>query len=470
MARWSLLCILALAAPVVAAPVPKAVLTPALEAEFDRLWDATGRIAATAECYHLYCRLVTQPDAAVEYLTKRLPPAAMTKGEAKELLTALASEKAEVWKPAFRALAVRDVRLALKATNAWELDSSDAYHNRLGPLLSGHFGSPDLLPERVQFTLIETEHPVMKYQIVSQLGQPEQHGYYVGETYAKAVSFDRFCATRTRMAAGVLERIGTPAARAHLKALAGGHEASMGRMAAKESLDRLDLVTVHQNWKLADAWRQYPAEFAMTATADRLLASPKETVAFLKEKLKPITLSKKDGQKLLAKLFSDDEKEMQAAMKEIQYYDLRLAMSVEDAWAEANSAVRRCRLVKAMGLATVINEDLTDFDKKNDHLDYTFQPPGGTYPGRWHVVSEPRNGPKNVPMLGFGNSSQLDNTLEELGNEGNFRWLREECSIYVLDAIGTDDAIDIIKDMATGHPDAGPTKEAKAVLKRRGIK
>ena len=50
------------------------------------------------------------------------------------------------------------------------------------------------------------------------------------------------------------------------------------------------------------------------------------------------------------------------------------------------------------------------------------------------------------------------------------KWFREEAAIWILEAIGTHDALAIVRHMATGHPDAWPTIAAKEVLARRNRK
>jgi hypothetical protein len=45
------------------------------------------------------------------------------------------------------------------------------------------------------------------------------------------------------------------------------------------------------------------------------------------------------------------------------------------------------------------------------------------------------------------------------------KWTRAVRAIVLLEHIGTPDATAIIKDMATGHPDAYPSKVAKEALK-----
>jgi hypothetical protein len=45
-------------------------------------------------------------------------------------------------------------------------------------------------------------------------------------------------------------------------------------------------------------------------------------------------------------------------------------------------------------------------------------------------------------------------------------WTRAVRAIVLLEHIGTPGAVAILKDMATGHPDAQPTKVARDCLER----
>ena len=44
------------------------------------------------------------------------------------------------------------------------------------------------------------------------------------------------------------------------------------------------------------------------------------------------------------------------------------------------------------------------------------------------------------------------------------QWVRATRAIVILESIGTPEAVAIIKDMSTGHPDAGPTHAAAEAL------
>ena len=47
-----------------------------------------------------------------------------------------------------------------------------------------------------------------------------------------------------------------------------------------------------------------------------------------------------------------------------------------------------------------------------------------------------------------------------------YLWSREEAAIWILEAIGTNAALAMVREMATGHPDTRPTIAAKEVLAR----
>ena len=57
-----------------------------------------------------------------------------------------------------------------------------------------------------------------------------------------------------------------------------------------------------------------------------------------------------------------------------------------------------------------------------------------------------------------------------VGTWGNRRryWTRAVRAIVLLEHIGSKEAVAVLKDLATGHPDAQPTKSAKEALARLG--
>jgi hypothetical protein len=476
MTRLLPLALLLLAAPALAAPVPKVVLSAEQEKEFDDLWDATG--FGQHSRVGLYCRLISQPEAAVAYLTKRLPPADLSEVDAKELLKALASNDAKVWKPAFRALAVRDVRLALSADAAWDEHDSADYRRRLGTLLQGFLVSPEEVSEEVTYSLHRPAKPGQRWMLSTQrAGSRLAFGGELQLTYTDAErSPNHYRGKRAEVAVAALERIGTPAARDHLVAVAKGHGSSPFTKGAKEAVERFERPQDPLGGTAADLWKWELEKFSAPLTIDRFLKVSNQTVPLFKEKLKPLTLSKQDGEKLLARLFSDDAKEWQGALREIAYYDLRLATTAEDAWKGAKTPTHRGRLLSAMRSRSEADAEFTAVDDEHRLFDYTLHLPHPEF-NAWHATTHVRDGLSDQDAQlakakrKVGGKTRVDNVLtDETSKLGESRWAREESAIHILDAIGTDDAIAVIKDMATGHPDAGPTKAAKGVLKRRGVK
>ncbi len=371
---------------------------------------------------------------------------------------------------------MRDIRLAMSPIDAWALATSDKQQTRLGGLLFGR-NSPDDLPARdgIYKFLVTRGHP--RPTIVERWNSPGgDTGVLVDIEYADWVKEQYVaCPMHERVKAGVavLERIGTPAAHKHLRALAGGHANAIATIEAKAAGER-QVKAAPAVLNFAEVWKKTDPElFEVSSFVNPFLDRPKEAVAFFKDKLKPTKLSKADGEKLLARLFGDDLKECRAAIREIQFYDLRLAMSVEDAWALAKTATQRGRLITACGYRvafpqTVIGDDY-DPDAEHRFKDFSYHLSIPDFNGSYYSTFK-RDGIPEAEFpanLDVGGKTRLDNTLAELTFA---RWHREESAVYILDAIGTDDVVAVIKDMATGHPDAGPTKAAKAVLKRRGGK
>jgi hypothetical protein len=422
-------------AAVTAAPVK---LTDEQTAEFDRLWDACRGNAGDRA--HLYLQLIADPTPATEYLTAKLLPMALTEEEGKKLLADLDSEDEKVWKLAYRSLTVRDIRLALPLKQAWELASGERHRRRFGGLLFGYAGPDDIPAQGVRYELAEFGKTTDMLSVGETRDRREVgRAVLVFAGYADEMKVkSHFPPTvRAGIAVAALERIGIPAAKKHLRALANGHEAGPATVAAKAALERLKADPPKPTppadlWKSEDkgSWERNHEAWGRPEVLNQLLAQPKETVAFLKDKLKPLTLAEKEAKALLSKLFSDDAKVWKAALAEMETFDPRLAMSATDASKLADSRSAEMRLTAVLS-------------------------------------GIPRAAEVNVSIVAavcWLGADTLDDPLL------NNRWQREEAAVRVLDAIGTDDALAVVKAMATGHKDAGPTKVAKEVLKRRGVK
>jgi hypothetical protein len=276
------------------------------------------------------------------------------------------------------------------------------------------------------------------------------------------------------LTAYALERIGTPAARTLLETLAGGHPEAFITREATAALERIKKGGVGQPVEFDKVWKLPLEQFIDTDIPNTALDRPEEAVAFFKKNLVPVKVTKDGAEKLLAKLLADDKKEVRAALRELQAVDLALELNLMEEFKRLKTAEHRCRLAAAMYLwRDVPYGDITDdFDIDDRMKEYDYKVGSSlTNPDLnryilWKTWREkaPGGARRDDPR---DRHDTLCRKKEEIDRD---RWYHEESAIYILDAIGTDEAVAVIKDMATGHPDAGPTKAAKEVLKRRGVK
>jgi hypothetical protein len=193
-------------------------------------------------------------------------------------------------------------------------------------------------------------------------------------------------------------------------------------------------------------------------------------VPFLKANLRPVKMTPEEAAALLRRLFGDDPAEVRAAFREFQRTDIRVALTHQEAWGLAATPDHRGRLVRAIDAwEDDLRGDFPVDDPDHKLLDFEFRKQPDNFKVRgWCAIAVQRPGVAERHRL-VGTGTMLGNTLRDLprGNSG-WRWDREESALYVLEAIGTDAAVAVIRDVATGHPEAHPAVVAKAVLKRRG--
>jgi hypothetical protein len=170
---------------------------------------------------------------------------------------------------------------------------------------------------------------------------------------------------------------------------------------------------------------------------------PDDAVNYLREKMIPLNLTKEQGNQLVAQLGGDD-KEARAAFDELTYFDPRLALKDKE--------LREALLDRPASrrLAAVL------CDLPMDALSG----------GKWHWYS-----PDNE-VYRFNHGEEIQNRdvaieVAGIGTQGRkASWVRAVRAIAILEQIGTPGAVAILQYMATGHPDAAPTKAATVALKR----
>ncbi len=476
------------ALPVGAAPVPVPRLTPEKAAEFERLWiRAGGGNGNGADEVELVCRLLAEPKLATDFLKGKLRPLVLTPKEAKGFIAKLGSADEAEWQAAFRELRLRDVRLAMTLSEAFNVTESDLQRRRLAGVTSywgGSFDTPEQWAEdfgRIRKTGDFTIEPPRGGDADWTLWHRDGNARSVVNVPIHLADWEEltphaFDRPRVELMLRTLEQIGSSAAKLLIEKMAAGNpDAHLTKVAAaaskrlKSHPDPAPDSRMVTGLRMLRYWQQPtgtgidPAELAL------FLAHPEQAVAFLKFRLKPLRLSRKEGEAILARLFSADAKSWRGAFRELQTVDIRLAMSMDEACALARTADDRGRLVLAQTIWDVEVGGDFEPDDRFQFVDYEYR----DWPvqlGRvsgWHTTELKR---PDIPAEDFpkgfrlGGVAHLGNTLRESSGR---RWDREKSAIHILDAIGSESALALITDMATGHPDAAPTRVAKAVLKRR---
>ncbi|VTR94123.1 unnamed protein product [Gemmata massiliana] len=202
--------------------------------------------------------------------------------------------------------------------------------------------------------------------------------------------------------------------------------------------------------KLLDAkWAELEKdEFAASRALLALSARPKEAIPFLREQLKPLKLTQDQAKRLLKDLGSDKEEVWKGAFHEMEYLDPRLTIGLVELMDQVTETPARQRLVAVLtgyeisAVALLLGEKgitLSDIGKGEG---YNFRSDRGSW---W-----------------------AEHRVERLNIGGNRKrkWTQTVRAIALLEFFGTPDAVAILKNLATGHPDAQPTKMAKEALDR----
>jgi hypothetical protein len=193
-------------------------------------------------------------------------------------------------------------------------------------------------------------------------------------------------------------------------------------------------------------WRDLEkGETDATRALLNLSARPNETVDFLKKKMKPLKLSSGQAKALMLKLGNGEESVWKPAFEELEYSDPRLAIDLQTLMDRYKESPTRQRLVEVLcgrepGSLTGKDIQLRKF-----------------------------GGPDDFNFVADNASWWAENRVDRIGtyswDPAKKKWTRAVRAIVLLEYIGSPAAKEILKDMATGHPDAHPTKVAKEALK-----
>lgn len=176
----------------------------------------------------------------------------------------------------------------------------------------------------------------------------------------------------------------------------------------------------------------------------KLSARPPESVAFLKKKMKPLKIDNDDVFALLDKLASDDEKVWKPAFEELEYFDPRLAIALEALMLDVTESPARQRMVEVMSGR-----------------------PAGSLVGD---VNLRKVGDDGFNFFGGKGSWWAEHKISRINAHAwpnpKKKWTRAVRAIILLEHIGSPEAVAILKEMATGHPEAQPTKTSVEALAR----
>ena len=482
MLRWIALCLVPiLVSSATAAPVPK---PPAFDAaEQDRLWRQL-RAGSDLELTVAVCRLLAQPDAAVKLFAAKLRPLAATKKQIERLIAAL--DKEDGWKDASEMLSMLDPRLALPIEECWALAKTDSQKRRLAWVLGGDIfeGSEESL-----FKLVPPEGNEKRWVLEwrPKPGVPvalRNNGIvWIANDVAELRDESRKWNVEI-YAVTMLNRIGTPAAWRLIEAIATGHKDARPTIYAQNLVESHKTgwpplprrpkggYLIEQQERDWDRLKTHASrEGRVEAIVGLLSDDPVQVVAFLKSKLAPLKLDKKRADELVAKLFGDKEAEWKGAVKEFAKVNIRLAYPVQDAWNLARNNDQRTKIAMVLLFDGAKDcEDLRYFDV--EQLPVVPKPElpsdGVERTGLSFKLTRKEGAPAEMTE-GHKTPPAKGDAPGGLAGLNEFVWHPHASAIPLLDAIGTAEALALIKDMATGHPDAIPTKVAKAVLKRREL-
>jgi hypothetical protein len=178
----------------------------------------------------------------------------------------------------------------------------------------------------------------------------------------------------------------------------------------------------------------------------KLYDRPKEAVAFLERKMKPLKIDEEQVKALIDWLGSDKEEIWKPAFEQLEYFDPRLGIDLETLMATVKTDPSRHRMVEVMS------------GRKANQLE------GKTIELRG--VGDDGFNFSATPNFGSWWAEHKIDRINTFDRDTKKKWTRAVRAIVLLEHIRTPEAIAILEDMATGHPDAQPTKTAKEALKR----
>ncbi|QEH33002.1 hypothetical protein OJF2_14940 [Aquisphaera giovannonii] len=222
---------------------------------------------------------------------------------------------------------------------------------------------------------------------------------------------------------------------------------SLGMNHEQES-NALEISDLYVEWpgdSLQALWEDLEKDDTEASRALLTLSTrPADAVAFLDEHLKPLKLDAVHLKAYLMRLASPNEVLARKAFEDLEYFDPRLAMDLPSLMEKTTETPARQRLVEVLSGRDrgSLMEKKVELRKYNDY--YNFFADNGS----WWAEKDL----SKVNTMRWG--------LEKR------KWTRAVRAIALLEHIGTPEARALLKDLASGHPDAQPTRAAAEALRR----
>lgn len=176
---------------------------------------------------------------------------------------------------------------------------------------------------------------------------------------------------------------------------------------------------------------------------------PNESVPYFADRMGPLRADPDWLQVRLKNLGSDKPEVWKPAFEELEYHDPRLTLGLETLMKDVTEAPARQRLVEVLsgrpaGSLAGKKVDLRRFGEGKE-IAFNFVDPQA---GSWWAE----------PSIARLNATNWGNPKK--------KWTRAVRALALLEHIGTRGAVAILAEMATGDPDAQPSKVAKEALER----
>jgi hypothetical protein len=434
--RFALPTLLASAAVSLAAPVPDDLKGD--KAKLEQLWNDLAAPRWVDRARAVYELL--DHSKGVEFLSQKVVPVNAPADDLKKWLKAINSDDEKEWKPALAELEYHDPRTALTPAEQVELVNTDAGKKHLMNIWMPNF--------------LESHRGVHRMTLQLKDGKVRSE-WYVGDEWAGTefdpkdyFATDRAAWQRAALAAHVLHRADTKDARTALTRLADGHkDARPTRLATsllKAKVPEPAAEFTDKHWDALLGFKRADLVPAELVGAVFTLREAKNVPAVLKAKLPAIKATKEQVTKWVQALDTDGD-DRRSALAELCYFRPSLALTLGEQMDLLTTHRGRAWLFQLWWQDFGVPPPQSEFSQG---CVFTATDDGLT--AAW-----PR---KEVPPLVA--------PVPELSKQTCVQWQRARLAILALERMKSDAAKEVLKQLADGHPDILPTKDAKAALGR----